>query len=106
HAFGAIHKVVDQASMPDLAGLKGDVKAQPSVGARRRLAIASADNHLAAEILVAIADAQHLPLVGPRRGDAAAPHDLVALYLEDVGEICTDRDLQVEANRVMAVFGD
>ena len=94
--------------MPGLAGLQGDVEAQPPVGVHRRLAvaIAGADDHLAAEILVAIGDAQHLPLVRPRRGDAAAPHDLVALHLEDVGEICADRDLQVEAHRVPAVVGD
>ena len=94
--------------MPSLAGLQGDVEAQPPIGVHRRPAVAvvRADNHLAPEILVAIGDAQHLPLIRPRRGDAAAPHDLVALDLENVGKICTDRDLQVEANRIPAVVGD
>ena len=88
--------------MPSLPGLQRDVEAQPPVGVHRRLAVAIArtDDHLAAEILVAIGDAQHLPLIRPRRGDAAAPHDLVALDLEDVGEIGADRDLQIEAHRV------
>ena len=107
-ALRAIHEVVDQAAMPGLPGLQRDVEAQPPVGVHRRpaVAVAGADDHLAAEILVAIGDAQHLPLLRPRRGDAAAPHDLVALHLEDVGEIGADRDLQVEANRILAVVGD
>ena len=38
--------------------------------------------------------------------DATAPHDAIALDLEDVGEIGADRDLQVEAHWVLAVIGD
>jgi hypothetical protein len=32
-----------------------------------------------------------------RGGDATAPHDAIALDLEDVGELGADTDLQVEA---------
>jgi len=94
--------------MPGLPGVQRDVEAQPPVGIHRGLAIApaGADDHLAAEILVAIGDAECLPLVRPRRCDAAAPHDVVAPHLEDVGEIGTHRDLQVEAHRIPAVVGD
>ena len=107
-ALRAIHQVVDQAAMPGLPSLQRDVEAQPPVGIYRRLAVslAGADDHFATKIPVAIGDAQHLPLVRPRCGDAAAPHDVIALDLEDVGEIGADRDLQVETHRLLAVVGD
>ena len=94
--------------MPGLPGFQRDVEAQASVGIHRRLAVslAGADDHFAAKILVAIGDAKDLSLLRPRRDDAAAPHDVVALHLEDVGEIGADRDLEVEANRLLAVVGD
>ena len=107
-ALRAIRQVVDQAAMPGLPSLQRDVEAQPPVGIHRRLAVslAGADDHFATEISVAIGDAQHLPLVRPRRGDATAPHDVIALDLEDVGEIGADRDLKVEAHRILAVIRD
>ena len=107
-ALHAIHKVVDQAAMPSLPSFKRYVETQPPVGVHRRLAVslARADDHFATEVSVAIGHAQHLPLVRPRRGDATAAHDLIALDLEDVCKITADRDLQVEAHRSLAVIGD
>ena len=94
--------------MPGLPGLQRDVEAQPAIGVHRRLAVAIAgvDDHFAAEILVAIGESQRLPRLRPGRGDAAAPYDIVALYLENVGKIGTDRDLQIEAHRILTVVGD
>jgi len=77
-----------------------------SVHRRRAIAVAGADNYLAAEILVEIADSQHLSFGRPRRCDAAAPHDSVAPHFEDVGEIAADRDLKIEAHGVLAVIGN
>src|ERR1700748_1760555 len=107
-ALYAIREVVDQAAMPRLPSLQRNGEAQPPVGIHRGLAVslAGADDHFATKISVAISDSQHLPLVGPRRGDATAPHDAIALDLEDVGEIGADRDLQVEAHRTLTVIGD
>src|SRR5271169_5104034 len=107
-ALRAIRQVVDQAAMPGLPSFQRDVEAQTPVGVYGRLAVslAGADDHFATKISVAISDAQHLPLVRPRGGDATAPYDAIALDLEDVGEIGADRDLQVEAHRVLAVIGD
>src|SRR6202042_2990021 len=94
--------------MPSLPSFQRNVETQPPIGIHRRLAVslAGADDHFPTKISVAIGDAQHLPLVRPRRGDATAPDDAIALNLEEVGEICADRDLQVEANRMLAVVGD
>jgi hypothetical protein len=38
-----------------------------------------------------------LPLMRPRCGDATAPYDMITLHPKDIGEIGTDRDLQIEA---------
>ena len=94
--------------MPGLPGPERDVEAQPPIGVHRRLAIAfaGADDHLAAEILVAISEPQCLPLMRPRCGDATAPYDTVALHLKDIGEIGTDRDLQIEAYWALTIIGD
>src|ERR1700684_1844014 len=94
--------------MPGLPRLKRDVEAQTPISVHRRLAIAlaGADNHLAAEIPVAISEPQCLPLMRPRCGDATAPYDMVALHLKDIGEIGTDRDLQIEAYWALTIVGD
>src|ERR1700722_4792387 len=104
----AIRQVVDQAAMPSLPSLQRNVETQAPIGIHRRFAVslAGADDHFPTKVSVAIGDAQHLSLVRPRRGDATAPHDAIALDLEDVGEIRADRDLQVEAHWVLAVIGD
>src|SRR6185437_16656040 len=100
--------VVDQAAMPRLPGFQDDIEAQAPVGIHRRLAVslASADDDFAAKVLVAVGDAKDLSLRRPGGDDAAAAHDVVALHLEDVGEISPDRDLEVETNRLLAVGGD
>jgi len=74
-------------------------KLRPPISVHRRLAVAltGTDDHLAAEMLVAIGKSQRLLLMRPRCGDATAPYDMVAPYFEDVGEIGADRDLQIEA---------
>src|ERR1700684_4309650 len=94
--------------MPGLPRLKRDVEAQTPISVHRRLAIAlaGADDHLAAEILVAISEPQCLPLTGPRCGDATAPYDMVTLHLKDIGEIGPDRDLQIKAYRALTIIGD
>src|SRR5260370_33994634 len=86
-ALRAIRQVVDQAAMPSLPSLQRNDEAQPPVGIHRWLAVslAGSDDHFATKISVAIGDAQHLPLARPRCGDAAAPHDALALDLEYVG---------------------
>src|SRR5271170_2019346 len=107
-ALCAIYQVVDEAAMPALPGLQRYIEAQPSVGVDRWCAIAvgSADNHLSDKILVEIRDAQHLPLGRPRRGDAPTPHNVIALYFEDIGKVGADCDLEIEAHGSLAVVGD
>src|ERR1700722_5857879 len=108
HALCAVHQVVDQAAMPGFSGLQRYVETQSSIGADRRCAIsiASTDNHLTAKILIDITDAQHLPLGRPRRRNATAPHNAVAFHLEDVCEIATDCDLEIETHGVWGVIRD
>src|ERR1700721_324950 len=107
-AFRAVHEVVDQAAMPGLPGLQCNVETQASVGVYRRpaVALAGSDDHFTAKILVAIGYPKCFPLRRPRGDDVAAPHDVIALHLENVGEIGAHRDLQVETDRLLAVIGD
>src|ERR1700722_4917331 len=94
--------------MPGLPSLQRNIEAQTAVCVYGRLAVTLAciDDHLAAEMLVTIGDSKSLPLRRPRCGDVAAAYDLVALHLIDVGEIGTDRDLKIEAYRILTMVGD
>lgn len=94
--------------MPGLASLKRDVEAQAPVGTYRWLAVslAGVDDDFTKKILVAIADPENLPLFRPRGDDAAAPHDVFAFHIENVGEIGAHRDLKIEANRLPAIVDD
>src|ERR1700683_4641202 len=107
-AFRAVHEVVDQAAMPGLPGLQCNVETQASVGINRRpaVALAGSDDHFTAKIPVAIGYPKCFPLRRPRGDDAATPHDVVALHLENVGEIGAHSDLEVETNWLLAVVGD
>ena len=64
-------------------------RSSASVRVHRRRAVAPSgvDDDLAAEILVAIGQRNVCRLGDQDGGDAAPPHDVVALHLEDVGEI-------------------
>src|ERR1700693_1066959 len=107
-AFRAVDEVVDQAAMPGLPGLQCNVEAQAPVGVYRRLAVAvaGADDYFPAKILIAIGHSKYFPLGRPRGDDVATPHDIVALHLENVGEVGAHRDLQVETKWLLAVVGD
>src|SRR5882757_5016537 len=68
--------------------------------------LAGTDDYFTAKIPVAIGHPKYFPLGRPRGDDAATPHDVVALHLENVGEIGAHRDLQVETNWLLGVVGD
>ena len=106
--LAAIGQVVDEAAAPGLRWLERDVEAQPAVGVHGHPAVplAGAHDHFAAEILVAIGDVERLAPLRPGGGDAAAPHDAIALHLEDIGEIGAHRDLEVETHGHLAIVHD
>src|SRR5580704_14307881 len=94
--------------MPGLPGLQGDIKTQPAVGAYRRqaVAIAGVDDDFAAEIFVVIGESHCLPAVRPRCGNTTAAYDMVAFHFKYVGEVRTDRDLEIKAHWFLTVVRD
>jgi hypothetical protein len=102
-----VEQVVQQAAVPGFRGSERNLEADAAVGPDARPAgRLGRDEHLAAEVAVAISEAPLLAAFAPVVGDAAAADDAVALHLEDVGEIAAHRDFEVEAHRVAAVVRD
>src|SRR4029453_201776 len=102
-----ILKRVEQTGVPGLVWLKRDLEAEPPVSrdsfarcARYRYF------HGAVKILVRIRGADSLLCLRPFCGDLAAAHDVTGFHLENVGEVTSEGDLELEPYRSHAIVGD
>ncbi len=103
----AVRQRVEQAAMPGLAGIEGDLEAEPAIGIHRfGLLMLRSNRYSADEIAVAIDRPQLLLPLRPFRGDPSAPHDVTGLHLEDIGEVAAQRDLELKAYPLHAVVRD
>ena len=92
--------------LPDLAGLQRDLEADPAVGIHRHRTATARDRDGAVKILVAVAVGEALVRIGPLAGNTAAPHDVLGLDLEHVGEIASHDDLEIKPHRLLVVIGE
>ena len=103
----AVNQVIQQAAMPGRARLQRDFQAKAPVRMHRlgsgRLAC---DDHLPGKVLVVIGQSQLLPGRRPMRHDSATANDLFGLNLENIREVGSNGDLEVEPNRMLVVVGN
>ncbi len=103
----AVGEFVQQATVPLAAGRQPDLETQAAVGEHgARVALADRNGNGAGKVDVAVGGAQGLARLRPVGVDVAAADVALGLDVEHVGEIGTDRDLQVEPHRFLAVVGD
>jgi hypothetical protein len=102
----AVFQRVEQAAMPGVTRLEADFEAEAAVGINpARLVPRRSYGHRAGEIGVAVTRAQLLLGVRPFGRNPTATYDVVRLDLEDVGEVATQRDLELKAHPLHAVVG-
>jgi hypothetical protein len=98
-------QIIEQARVPGCLWLSRDIEAHPPVCIDGpRTALAHGHSQCAPKILVLIARGKAEFALAPSRHDAAAAHHLVRLYFEQVSKIASERDFQIEANRLHAVI--
>ena len=95
------------ARVPGLARSERDLEGDAAIGVvGRRAAVRQAKDERPAEVAVRVAHAQLAALLVPFALDAPAAHELVGFHLEDVGEIRSGRDLEVEPRLASPVVLD
>src|SRR4029077_3119340 len=96
----SVRKLIIQASVPSLTWLNGDLKAEPPIG-KNRLAWCARDHssQRTMKIPVRIYSAKPLSAFRPLRSDLTAAHDVARFNLEDVGEVGSERDLELKVHR-------
>src|SRR5262245_4059399 len=100
-AFG---DVIFAAGMPRGAGREVNLEVDASVAVDRlRVAALHSHNHGPAKVTVRIAANQLLIATPPFRFDAAFAYRFFCFDFEDVGEIGTNRDLEIEAQALTTV---
>src|SRR6516165_8228183 len=103
----AVLQSVEQAAVPGFAGVKGDFEVESAIGISCfGSTLRRSDHHGASEIAIAIASPQLLLRLRPRRDDVPAAHDVVRFYLEYVGEVATQRHLELKVHPAHAVVGN
>src|ERR1035438_10012537 len=103
----AVVERVQKTCVPGLSRPKRDLKAQSAIGIHRlRRRMRRNDGYGPAEISVAIGGPKLLSPWRPLGGNPPAAQDVTRLHLEDIGEVATNGDLQLELNRFHAVIHD
>ena len=103
----AIGEVVEQAGVPCSTRRDFDRKAQAAIGqGHRRAGILRGDSEGTGEIFIAIAGGHGLSVCLPLGEDFATFGDLLALHLEQVGEVALEGECKLEPHGCGVVIGD
>jgi hypothetical protein len=103
----AVRKGVKQAAVPSGARLKFDIETQSAVRIiHRRVVTACHDCYRAKKILMSVCGSQLLSGGGPFALYLSAPHDALSLDFEEIGEIASERNFEIEADLPRTVIGN
>jgi hypothetical protein len=102
-----VYQSVEQAAVPGLPGIQGDMEVEPTIGkSRLGPTLRRSHHHRANEIAVVITGPQLLPRLRPRRDDMPTAHDIVRLYFEYVSEVATRCNLKLKVNPADVIVGN
>ena len=95
------------ARVPGGAGCQLDREGDAAVRrVGRCVAVERVEREASVEVAVGVGGVQLAALLVPFGVDVTAPHELVVLDLEEVGEVGAQRDLEMEPDGVEAVVGE